>query len=73
MPKMNKKVRLIHEILNHRFVEEAHPEYVRFYNEFIEVLKQKSYYVVVDRRQIGLTKLYNNLETAHKHIVKCHI
>lgn len=73
MPKLSKKLCLIQEILSHRFTEEHHTEYTRFYNDHVEVLKQKSFYVVMDRRDRGCTKMFTSLEAAHKHIVQRHV
>jgi len=73
MPKLSRKLCLLQEILNQRYMEEKHAEYTRFYNDSIEILKQKSFYVVLDKRERGLTKMFTSLEAAHRHIVKCQL
>lgn len=70
MPKLSKKNRLIQEILSNRYDEEKHMDYTKYYNVNFEILKHKTFYIVLDKREFGLTKMYNNLEIAHEHIVK---
>ncbi len=69
MPKLSRKARLIQEILGGRMTEEHYPEYVKWYNISFDILKQKTLYMVVDKRDASLIKVYTGLETAHKHIV----
>ncbi len=70
MPRPSRKVHIIREMMDNRYVEEKHPEYVKYYNDGIEVLKQKSFYMVVDKRDAsGVLNVYTSLNAAHKNIV----
>lgn len=68
MPRLSRKVHIIQDIMGNHYVEEHYPEYTKYRNDDFEILKQKSFYMVVDKRHM---KIYIGLESAHKNIIRC--
>lgn len=71
MPRLSRRVHIIQDIMENHYVEEHYPEYTKYRNDNFEILKQKSFYMVVDKRQEGNVKVYVGLESAHKNIIRC--
>lgn len=67
----SKRIQLIKEIMQNNYIEERRPEYIKYSNENFDILKHKGFYMVVDKSQSDNINVYNNLENAHRHIVKC--
>ncbi len=70
MPRLSRMVHLIQDIMNTPYVEEKHDGFIKYHNDDFEILKQRTFYVVVDKRQGNNRKVYTSLDVAHKYIVR---
>jgi hypothetical protein len=70
MPVLTRKVHMIQEIMNSPYHEEKYDDFIKYYNDRFEILKQRGFYVIIDKRNYHKNNIYLNLDTAYKNIVK---
>jgi len=63
-------VHLIQDIMHTPYVVEKYDDFVKYHNDDFEILKQRTCYVVIDKRITDNRKMYTNLDVAHKYIVR---
>lgn len=67
---VNRRIQYIQDIMNNSYIEKKNEGYTKYYNKDIEILQQKNFYVVLDKRDSKNIKLFTNLDIAHRHIIK---
>lgn len=70
MPRLSRMVHLIQDIMNNPYVVEKYDGFVKYHNDDFEILKQRTFYLVIDKRIADNRKVYTSLDVAHKYIVR---
>lgn len=69
MPRLSRTFHLIQDIMNGPYTEEKCDGFIKYHNASFEILNQKKFHIVIDKRQKTI-RMYTNLDVAHKYIVR---